>query len=75
MMKNMIKKLLLFVLFVFSAFISMAQQDAMFSHYMFNTQAVNPGYVGSRQVLSVMSVYRTQWVGFDGAPNLSLIHI
>ena len=59
MMKNMIKKLLLFVVFVFSAFISMAQQDAMFSHYMFNTQAVNPGYVGSRQVLSVMSVYRT----------------
>ena len=75
MSANIVKKLLLLILFAFSASISMAQQDAMFSHYMFNTQAVNPGYVGSRQVLSVMSVYRTQWVGFDGAPNTGTLSL
>jgi type IX secretion system PorP/SprF family membrane protein len=45
-----------------------AQQDAMFTHYMYNTQAVNPGYAGSRDALTVTALHRSQWVGFPGAP-------
>ncbi|NTW90930.1 MAG: type IX secretion system membrane protein PorP/SprF, partial [Erysipelotrichaceae bacterium] len=29
-----------------------AQQDALFSQYMFNKLAVNPGYAGSRELLT-----------------------
>ena len=69
------KRLIFFVLIMTSGFISRAQQDAMFSHYMFNTQAINPGYVGSREVLSVMSVIRSQWINFDGAPNTQTLSL
>ncbi|WP_141929626.1 PorP/SprF family type IX secretion system membrane protein, partial [Flavobacterium psychrophilum] len=36
--------------------------------YMYNTVTVNPGYAGSRGVLSVYGLHRTQWVGLEGAP-------
>lgn len=45
-----------------------AQQDPHFTHYMFNTLAVNPGYAGSRDALTVTGLYRNQWIGFKGAP-------
>ena len=45
-----------------------AQQEAMFTHYSFNTIQVNPAYAGSREVTSATILHRSQWVGFDGAP-------
>ena len=35
---------------------------------MYNTININPAYAGSRGVLSVFGLHRTQWVGVDGAP-------
>lgn len=46
-----------------------AQQDAMFTHYMFNTLAVNPAYAGSREALTLTGLTRHQWVNFEGAPS------
>jgi len=48
---------------------SNAQQDPQYTQYMYNTQVVNPAYAGSRDVLSFGLLYRTQWVGLDGAPK------
>ncbi len=62
------KKLLIILAFACSVQYVSAQQDAMFTHYMFNTQAVNPAYVGSRQALTITGLHRSQWVGFPGAP-------
>lgn len=45
-----------------------AQQDPLYSQYMFNTLAFNPAYAGSADVFTVMALSRHQWVGFDGAP-------
>jgi len=36
---------------------------------MYNTQVINPAYAGSRDVLSFGLLYRTQWVGLEGAPE------
>jgi len=36
---------------------------------MFNKLAVNPGYAGSREVLTTDLIYRNQWVNIDGAPK------
>lgn len=47
---------------------SFAQQDSQYTNYMYNTINVNPGYAGSRGVMSVFGLHRTQWVGLDGAP-------
>ncbi|MFD0835456.1 type IX secretion system membrane protein PorP/SprF [Mariniflexile aquimaris] len=46
-----------------------AQQDPQYTQYMYNTMSVNPGYAGQREVLSATALYRTQWVGIDGAPK------
>lgn len=50
-----------------------AQQDPMFSQYMFNMLSVNPAYAGSADLLSVNAIYRDQWVDFDGAPRTQTI--
>lgn len=54
------------ILYCFGAF---AQQDAMFSQYMFNMLSVNPAYAGSRDVLSATALYRRQWLGIKGSPS------
>lgn len=47
---------------------SLAQQDPQYSQYMFNQMALNPAYAGSKEALSAVALYRTQWTGIDGAP-------
>jgi type IX secretion system PorP/SprF family membrane protein len=63
-------KIFSFVL-MFTAIVSYAQQDAQFTQYMYNTININPAYAGSRGALSIFGLYRTQWVGLDGAPETS----
>ena len=50
-----------------------AQQEPMFTQYVYNTQLINPGYVGYKEALSITAHHRSQWVGFKGAPNTSTI--
>lgn len=51
-----------------NAFVVMAQQEPSYTHYMYNVQTYNPAYVGSRQAISGVGLYRMQWVGYEGAP-------
>lgn len=67
------KKLIL--VFMFFSIVSHAQQDAQYTQYMYNTIEVNPAYAGSRGALSVFGLYRTQWVGLDGAPETSTFSV
>ncbi|WP_067147447.1 PorP/SprF family type IX secretion system membrane protein [Pseudotamlana agarivorans] len=48
---------------------SFAQQDPQYTDYMFNTMTVNSAYAGSKGHLSILGLYRSQWVGLDGAPK------
>ena len=59
------------VIIMLTGFFCSAQQDAQFTQYMYNTISINPAYAGSRGALSVFGLYRTQWVGLDGAPETS----
>lgn len=45
-----------------------AQYDYMFTQYMWNEIVINPAYTGTRDVISVVGMYRNQWVGMEGAP-------
>jgi len=56
------------VVLLILTFKAIGQQDAMYTHYMFNTLAVNPAYAGSRDALTITALHRSQWVGFKGAP-------
>ncbi|HWB62457.1 MAG TPA: type IX secretion system membrane protein PorP/SprF [Chitinophagales bacterium] len=46
-----------------------AQQDPAYSMYMFNGLFINPAYAGSQEVVSMMGIFRYQWVGIEGAPK------
>jgi len=61
-MKNLVIILLLVNISIY------AQQDAQYTNYMYNTININPAYAGSRGVMSIFGLYRTQWIGLDGAP-------
>lgn len=63
------KKVIIAMLILGGAFQAFAQQEAMFTHYSFNTLGVNPGYAGSRNALTVTGLHRSQWVNFPGAPT------
>ena len=71
----MMKKIILLSGLVLSALCSYAQQDPQYSQYMFNPLLINPGYAGSREVLSVSALVRDQWTGFDGAPKTQSLTI
>ncbi len=45
-----------------------AQQDPMFTKYMFNSLTFNPAYAGSKDHMAIGLLHRSQWVGIDGAP-------
>lgn len=62
------KTLTTIILLVFSYAVS-AQQEYMFTQYMFNGLAINPAYAGSHEALSVTAMHRDQWAGMDGAPS------
>lgn len=62
-------------MFLFFSVVCSAQQDSQYTQYMYNTISVNPAYAGSRGALSVFGLYRTQWIGLDGAPVTSTISV
>ncbi len=41
-----------------------AQQEMMFTQYMFNRLAINPAYAGASGSMCAMVLYRNQWIGF-----------
>ena len=68
-MNKRIYRVLVVVLFLTVYQTVIGQQDAQYTQYMYNTQTVNPAYAGSRGVLNFTGLYRTQWVGINGAPE------
>ncbi|NQX80433.1 MAG: type IX secretion system membrane protein PorP/SprF [Flavobacteriaceae bacterium] len=60
-------KYLKLTIFLFSCG-AFSQQDAQYTQYMYNTIIVNPAYAGSSGMASFNAIYRTQWLGLEGAP-------
>ena len=60
---------------VMTSMVSLGQQDAQYTQYMYNTVSVNPAYAGSRGHLSIAALYRAQWVGLDGAPETQTLNL
>jgi type IX secretion system PorP/SprF family membrane protein len=73
-MKAFVKHTLI-ALFCGVAFHGVAQQDPMFSQYMYNMLTVNPAYAGSADVLTANALYRHQWAEFEGAPRTQTLTV
>ena len=63
------------VLLAFVSISVFAQQDAQYTQYMYNTLSVNPGYAGSRGHMSIAALYRSQWIGLEGAPTTQTLNM
>ncbi len=67
--------LIIFLTVLLLPIINYAQQEPIYSQYMFNMLNVNPAYAGSRGVPNLTALFRNQWSGMPGAPktgNVSL---
>lgn len=70
-----IRKKLIITFGIFISFQISAQQDPQFTQYFDNALFVNPAYAGSTGMLSVTSIHREQWVGFEGRPSSTTLGI
>ena len=69
------KYIIAFITIIASFTAVTAQQDAQYTQYMYNTLVINPAYAGSRGVMSIAGLHRSQWVGLDGAPTTQTLNI
>lgn len=53
--------------------VAFGQQQPQYTQYMYNPTLINPAYAGSKGFTSVYGLYRTQWVGLEGAPKTANI--
>lgn len=65
----------LYGFFICIGLMAVAQQDAQYTQYMYNTVSINPGYAGTRGQMSIAALHRSQWVGLEGAPVTQTFNI
>ena len=63
------KRNFLLLALILAAPLAWAQQQEQYSMYMMNNFMVNPAEAGTEEFADILVGYRTQWVGFDGAPR------
>jgi type IX secretion system PorP/SprF family membrane protein len=73
--QNLLKiRILLFGLFMIASIMKVeAQQEPMYSQYMFNLLQINPAYAGNRAVDNITNLYRKQWVGIANSPTTATL--
>jgi type IX secretion system PorP/SprF family membrane protein len=59
----------LILLALITAATSMAQQDKLITHFIFDKMSINPGETGIDEGICGTSIYRNQWDKVSGAPN------
>jgi len=59
----------LVTLIILTHVVSHAQQEPLYTQYMFNTQTINPAYAGTWESGGFVTLARHQWVGWEGAPK------
>ncbi|MBI1268021.1 MAG: type IX secretion system membrane protein PorP/SprF [Cryomorphaceae bacterium] len=69
------KRIILLAIMIISGLTTIAQQEMMVSHYMFNGLLLNPAYAGTHDYFTATALHRSQWVKFDGAPVSQIISI
>ena len=71
----MMKRTHLIIILLFVGLGATAQQDPQYTQYMYNMNIINPAYAGSSGTTSIGALYRSQWVGLEGAPSTATIAI
>ena len=69
------KKIYIIILVFLLSYQMQAQQDPQYTQYMYNMNIVNPAYAGSYEGIAIGLLYRSQWVGLEGAPKTGTLAI
>ncbi len=46
-----------------------AQQDILYTQFMYNKLSLNPAFAGNDDALCFLGIIRDQWTGFEGSPK------
>ena len=65
---NKVNPLLIFIFLIFSSYVK-SQQDAQYTNYMYNTQLIQPAYVGTSGYTKMTLLGRIQWIDLNGGPE------
>jgi type IX secretion system PorP/SprF family membrane protein len=49
------------------------QQEAHNTQFMYYKLGYNPGFAGTNEAPCVMAIYRNQWMGIEGAPQMQVL--
>ena len=55
--------------------VAQAQQEQLYTQFMFHKQEFNPSAAALDESLEIQGLYRTQWIGLDGAPTTQKLGI
>jgi type IX secretion system PorP/SprF family membrane protein len=55
--------------------VAVAQNNSVYTQYLFNGLVINPAYAGSHHALSASSILRKQWLSVDGSPFASTFSV
>lgn len=69
------KKIIFILVFFLQLFIVEAQQNVQYTQFMLNDYGLNPAVAGSSKGLMIMVGRRTQWRGFEYAPETNFARI
>lgn len=69
------KRLVVLFIISVSGIQAYAQQQALFTQYMFNQLPLNAAYTGIHEGLSASMLWREQWIGFEGAPSTQTLSV
>jgi len=62
-------KTLIVIIFVFTTLNSKAQEDPLYSQYIFNKQVINPAYAGTWESVGFSVLARQHYEGYDESPQ------
>lgn len=66
------RAIIIFTALVLLAVKANAQQNSLFTQYMFNGLVINPAYTGSHESMTTTAASRSQWTGLKGAPQTQI---
>ncbi|MBK6901502.1 MAG: type IX secretion system membrane protein PorP/SprF [Saprospirales bacterium] len=53
--------------------LAFAQQEAHNTQFMYYKLGYNPGFAGAREAPCITAIYRNQWLGIEGAPQMQVL--
>ncbi len=72
---KIMRKLMFTLLGIFAFAWAQAQQEQQYTQFMYNKLSINPGYAGSKDATDITGIFRSQWLGLDGAPQTQLVSL